>query len=55
MKEKAKKRVLFKGVVSRDGYLFEDRNILISTFSVCADGFHGLSKAFDYSLQLLTF
>ncbi len=30
--------------VSRDGYLFEGLNILISTFCVCADGFPDLSK-----------
>jgi hypothetical protein len=30
-------------------------NILISTFCVCDDGFHGLSKAFHYPKQILTF
>ncbi len=33
----------------------EGLNILISTFCVCADGFQGLSKAFHYPIQLLTF
>jgi hypothetical protein len=44
-----------KGTVLRDGYFFEGLNILISTFSVCADGFQDLSKAFHYRIQLLTF
>jgi hypothetical protein len=35
--------------------IFEGLYILISTFCVCADGFQGLSKAFHYPLQLLTF
>jgi hypothetical protein len=49
-------RVLFlKGTVSRDGYFFDGLNILISTFCVCADGYQGLSKAFHYPVQLLTF
>ncbi len=49
-------RVLFlKGTVLRDGYFFEGLNILISTFCVCADGFQGLSNAFHYPVQLLTF
>jgi hypothetical protein len=30
-------------------------NILISTVSVCTDGFQGLSKAFHYLIQLFTF
>jgi hypothetical protein len=47
--------VVFKGTVSRDGYFFECLNILISTFSKWADGFQGLSKAFHYPIQLLTF
>ncbi len=37
------------------GYFFEDLNILISTFCVCADGFKGLFKSFHYPIQLLTF
>jgi hypothetical protein len=44
-----------KGTVSRDGYLFEGLNILISTYCVCADGFQGLSNVFHYPLQLLIF
>ncbi len=35
--------------------IFDDLNILISTFCACADCFQGLSKAFHYPLQLLTF
>jgi hypothetical protein len=34
---------------------FEGLSILISTFCVCADGFQGLSIAFHYPIQLLTF
>jgi hypothetical protein len=34
---------------------FEGLYILISTFYVCADGLPGLSKAFHYPIQLLTF
>ncbi len=34
---------------------FEGLNILIRTFCVYADGFQGLSKAFHYPIQLLTF
>jgi hypothetical protein len=30
-------------------------NILINTFCVCADGLQGLTKAFHYPTQLLTF
>ncbi len=45
----------FKGTLSRDGYFFEGLNILISTFCECADDFQGLSKAFHYPVQLLTF
>jgi hypothetical protein len=30
---------LLKGTVSLDGYFFEDPNVLISTFCICADGF----------------
>ncbi len=33
----------------------EGLNILISTFCACADGFHGLLKAFHYHVPLLTF
>jgi hypothetical protein len=45
---------LFKGSVSGDGYLFESLNTLISTFSVCADEFQGLSIAFtsQYNYKL---
>ncbi len=39
----------------RDGFFFEGLNILVSTFCVSADGFQGLSKAFHYPKQLLTF
>jgi hypothetical protein len=41
--------------VSRVYIFFEGLNISISTFCGCADGFQGLSKAFHYPLQLLTF
>ncbi len=48
-----------KGRVSRDGYFFyflEGLNIfLISTLCVCADSLQGLSKAFHYLIELLTF
>ncbi len=44
-----------KGTVSRDGYFFKGLNILISTFCVFADCFQGLSKAFHYPIQLLSF
>jgi hypothetical protein len=44
-----------KGTVSRDGYILEGLNILISTFCICADGFQGLSKAFRYPIKILTF
>ncbi len=33
--------------------IFEDRNILIRTFFVSADGFQELLKAFYYPIQLL--
>jgi hypothetical protein len=45
----------FRGTVSRNGYIFEGLNILMSTFCVCADGIQGLLKAFHYPVQLLTF
>jgi hypothetical protein len=45
----------FQGTVSRDGNFFEGLNILFCPFGVCADGFQGLSKAFHYNMQLLTF
>jgi hypothetical protein len=48
-------KLRLKGTVSRVGYLFEGLNILISTVCVCADGFQGLSKAFHYPVQLLTY
>jgi hypothetical protein len=34
---------------------FEGLDILIRTCCVSADGFQGLSKAFQYPIQLLTF
>jgi hypothetical protein len=43
-----------KGQWHEKDIIFEGLNILISTFSVCADGFQGLSKAFHYHVQLLT-
>jgi hypothetical protein len=46
---------VFKRTASRDGYFFQGLNILIVTFCVCADGFQGISKAFHYPVQLLTF
>ncbi len=42
-----------KGSVTR--WMFLGLNMLISTFCVYADGFQGLSKAFLYPKQLLTF
>jgi hypothetical protein len=44
-----------KGQCHEMDIFFEGLNILISTFCVCADGFQGLSKAFHYPIQLLTF
>jgi hypothetical protein len=44
-----------KGQCHEMDIYFEALNILISTFCVCADGFQGLSKAFHYPVQLLTF
>jgi hypothetical protein len=41
--------------VTRWIFLMEGLNIFISTFCVCADGFQGHSKAFDYPIQLLSF
>jgi len=38
--------------VSRNGYIFEGLNILMSTFCVCADGIQDISKAFHYPKQL---
>jgi hypothetical protein len=35
--------------------IFKGLNILTITFYVCAGGFQGLSKAFHYLIQLLTF
>jgi hypothetical protein len=46
---------LLKGTISQDIYFFRRSNILIITFCVCADGCQGLSKAFHYHVQLLTF
>jgi hypothetical protein len=33
---------VFKGTVSRDGYIFEGLNIFIRSVCVCADGSQGL-------------
>jgi hypothetical protein len=38
-----------------DIFLRSKLNFVISTFCVCAHGFQGLSKAFHYPIQLLTF
>jgi hypothetical protein len=47
---------MVKGTVPRAGFfVVEGPNKLISTFCMCADGFQGLSKAFHYLIQLLTF
>jgi hypothetical protein len=48
-------QTVFKWTVSRDEYFVEGLNVLISTLSVCADGFQCLSKAFHYPIQILTF
>jgi hypothetical protein len=48
-------RVSLKGTLSRDGYFFESRNILICTLCVRAQGFQGLFKSFSHPIQLLTF
>ncbi len=47
----------FKGTVSRDEYFFWSSKHFNQYFLCmgCADGFQGLSKAFHYLLQLLTF
>ncbi len=45
-------RFLLKGQCQEMDILFEGLNTI---FCVCADGFQGLSKAFHYPLQLLTF
>ncbi len=45
----------FKGQFHVMDIFFEGRNILIRTFCVSADGFQGLSKAFNCPIQLLTF
>jgi hypothetical protein len=42
--------IYFKGSVSQEDIFFEGLNILISTFCVYADGFQGISKAFQCSL-----
>jgi hypothetical protein len=45
-----------KGTVSRDRYFFGmSQKNLISSFSVCADGFQDPSKAFLFPIQLLSF
>ncbi len=41
---KAQKVRFVKGTVSRDGYFFEDLNLLLNTFCVCSDGFVCLSS-----------
>jgi hypothetical protein len=41
--------------MSREGYFFEDINILISTFFVCPHDFQGLSKAFHDPIKLFNF
>jgi hypothetical protein len=48
---------MHQGTVSRDeiDIFFEGLNILISTLCVCSDGFQGLSKAFHYPIQFLSF
>jgi hypothetical protein len=45
----------FKVTVSQNGYFLKGLNILISIFCVLANGFQGLSKVFNYPLQLLAF
>jgi hypothetical protein len=44
-----------KGQCNKMDIFGEGLNILISAFCVCADGFQGLSKAFRYPIQVLTF
>ncbi len=46
--------LIYLWTVSRDRYFLRSKH-LISTFCVCADSFQGLSKAFHYPIQLLTF
>jgi hypothetical protein len=45
----------FKGTVSRDGYFFEDLNMLIRTFCVCDDGFQDISLSFSLSYTIINF
>ncbi len=44
-----------KGQCREMDIFFEGLNILISTFFVCSAGFQGLSKAFQYPIQLLSY
>jgi hypothetical protein len=44
-----------KGQCHKMDICFKSLNILISTFCVCADGFSGLSNAFHFPIQQLTF
>jgi hypothetical protein len=44
-----------KGQCHEMDIFFNGLNILISTFCVFVNGFQGLSKAFNYPIQLLTF
>jgi hypothetical protein len=46
---------ILKGQFHEMDIFFEGLNILILTLCVCADGFQGLSKAFHYPIQLVTF
>jgi hypothetical protein len=52
---KEKKFLIVKGTVSQHGDFFEGLNILVSPFCICADSFQGLSEAFHFPIQLLTF
>ncbi len=44
-----------KGQCHEMDIFYESLNIIIITFFVYADGFQGLSKAFHFPIQLLTF
>jgi hypothetical protein len=44
-----------KGQCHKMNIFIESFDILISAFCVCADGFQGLSKAFHFPTQQLTF
>jgi hypothetical protein len=52
---KQQKLLIVKGTVSKHGDFFEGLNILISSFCSCGDGFQGLSEAFHFPIQVLTF